>query len=204
MKVNADAGGNAAMSKLIIWTYTRNEYGTDGSEFVIRRGKTDGSDSLTIRPPVNPSTVNYKECHVTFEYGYEGSGEMKTLTAVYSVEPAPQMKITLEPPSPVVLKPGEANPFNITMNVTDENSVDLPLPVSWDYEKVESNNADDFLIRQFAEQNYQLVVTPPKNTSTDRQKKCDVTFTCWYSDGDGKKTWSAVGTYIVDTADIPE
>ena len=57
--MKADAGGNAVMSKLINWTYTRNEYGTDGAEFVIRRGKTDGEDGLTIRPPVNPSTVNY-------------------------------------------------------------------------------------------------------------------------------------------------
>jgi len=129
VKVYVDAGGNAAMSKLITWTYTRNEYGTDGSEFVIRRGKTDGTDCLTVRPPVNPSTVNYKECHVTFEYGYEGSDEKKTFTAVYSVEPAPQMKITLEPSS-VLLKPGEVNPFNIMMNVTDENNANLPLPVS--------------------------------------------------------------------------
>ena len=187
VKVKADAGGNAAMSKLINWTYTRNEYGTDGAEFVIRRGKTDGEDGLTIRPPVNPSTVNYKECHVTFEYGYEGSGETKTLTAVYSVEPAPPMKITLVD-SYKLLKPGAGEAFNIELRATDENGAKLPLPVSWDYEKVESNNADDFIVRQFTEQNFQLSVTPPKNTSTDRQKKCDITFTCWYSDGDGKKT----------------
>ena len=187
VKVKADAGGNAAMSKLINWTYTRNEYGTDGAEFVIRRGKTDGEDGLTIRPPVNPSTVNYKECHVTFEYGYEGSGETKTLTAVYSVEPAPPMKITLVD-SYKLLKPGAGEPFNIELHATDENGAKLPLPVSWDYEKVESNNADDFIVRQFTEQEFQLSVTPPKNTSTDRQKKCDITFTCWYSDSDGKKT----------------
>lgn len=59
------------------------------------------------------------------------------------------------------------------------------------------------MIRQFTEQDFQLAITPPKNTSTDRQKKCDITFTCWYADGDGKKTWSATGTYVVAAADNP-
>lgn len=130
VNISATAAGNDAMSKLISWTYTRNEYGTDGSEFVIRKGKQDGEDILTIRPPVNPSTTNYKECQIVFEYGYEGSGETKTLTATYTVEPAPAMQIKVEPPSMTFEAGGAGEPFAVALNVTDSEGNELPLPVS--------------------------------------------------------------------------
>ena len=51
------------------WDWSKEEKGTDGDEFIVKRT----GDTITMDCPSNPSVLKEKKCVLTFTYGYVGS-----------------------------------------------------------------------------------------------------------------------------------
>lgn len=51
------------------WEWSKEEKGTDGDEFIVKRT----GDTITMDCPSNPSVLKEKKCVLTFTYGYVGS-----------------------------------------------------------------------------------------------------------------------------------
>ena len=92
MTVKADGG---ATNIPVEWDFVKDERGTNGDEFTVRRTGTD--NVLWLIPPTNPSVTKTKECTLTFTYGYAGGDMEQTYVCSYEVRPADPVTLSVNP-----------------------------------------------------------------------------------------------------------
>lgn len=174
----------------VVWSFVKDERGTDGDEFTVVR--TADPNVLRLVAPQNQSVSKSKECTLTFTYGYEGGDSNRTYICKYTVPPAGEVTITVDPPQAVGSADGYGytdpdnestaleRMFDIAVKVTGDPDT---LRTVWSWTKTErGTDGDEFDVRDNGPEGIRMRM--PENTTAEKQKECVITFTYGYEDGD--------------------
>ena len=195
MTVKASGG---ATNIPVEWDFVKDERGTNGDEFTVRRTGTD--NVLWLIPPTNPSVTKTKECTLTFTYGYAGGDMEQTYVCSYEVRPADPVTLSVNPDGAETKADGKYvkdgvsyNPIQIEAKAA--GSKNLRTVCTWS--KIErGTDGNEFDIRDAGTD--RITVRMPVNVSTSKQKTCAVTFEYGYEDSDVR--WTKTSVFTVNPA----